>query len=114
MKPARTAGPSPKPKTGETMAAYLVVDTKLTNPELYESYKLKAKPLIEKFGGEYLARGGKLSVKEYTLWAPTRMVLVRFPSVAVAESFYQSDEYQDILKTSKLSAERTVVIVEGI
>ncbi len=96
------------------MAAYLVVDTKLTNPELYESYKLKAKPLIERFGGEYLARGGKLSVKEDTLWSPTRMVLVKFASVEVAEAFYQCDEYQEILKTSKLSADRTVVIVEGM
>jgi uncharacterized protein (DUF1330 family) len=96
------------------MAAYLVVDTKLTNPELYESYKLKAKPLIEKFGGEYLARGGKLSVKEDTLWSPTRMVLVKFASMAIAENFYQCDEYQEILKTSKLSADRTVVIVEGM
>ena len=39
-------------------AAYLVVDTLLDNPELYEQYKLKAKPLVEQYGGEYLARGG--------------------------------------------------------
>ncbi|MEO8120510.1 MAG: DUF1330 domain-containing protein, partial [Rhodoferax sp.] len=59
------------------MTAYLVVDTDLTHPELYELYKLKAKPLVEKYGGEYLARGGKLSVKEDKLWTPTRMVLVK-------------------------------------
>ena len=96
------------------MAAYLVVDTNITNPELYERYKLIAKPLVEKYGGEYLARGGKLSVKEDTLWAPTRMVLVRFPSVQDAETFYQSDDYQDVLKISKQSADRTVIILEGL
>jgi uncharacterized protein (DUF1330 family) len=96
------------------MAAYLVVDTNLTNPELYERYKLKAKPMVEKYGGEYLARGGKLSIKEDALWRPTRMVLVKFPSVQDAETFYQSDEYQDILKVSKQSADRTLVILEGI
>jgi uncharacterized protein (DUF1330 family) len=96
------------------MAAYLIVDTKLTNPELYELYKLKAKPLLEQYGGEYLARGGALSVKEDTLWTPTRMVLVKFPSVQAAETFYQSDEYQDVLKISRQSADRTMVIVEGI
>ena len=42
------------------------------------------------------------------------MVLVKFASVEVAEAFYQCDEYQEILKTSKLSADRTVVIVEGM
>lgn len=96
------------------MAAYLIVDTKLTNPELYELYKLRAKPLIERYGGEYLARGGKMSVMEDTLWTPSRMVLVKFPSVQVAETCFQSDEYQDILKISKQSADRTCVIVEGI
>lgn len=96
------------------MTAYLIVDTRLTNPEMYELYKLKAKPLIETYGGEYLARGGKMSVLEDTLWAPTRMVLVKFPSVQVAEACLQSAEYQAILKISKQSAERTCVIVDGI
>lgn len=96
------------------MAAYLVVDTKLTNPALYEEYKLKAKPLVEKFGGEYLARGGNISLKESQLWTPTRMVLIRFPSSADAEKFYASDEYQEVVKISKLSADRTILILEGI
>jgi uncharacterized protein (DUF1330 family) len=96
------------------MAAYLVVDTNITNPELYERYKVIAKPLVEKYGGEYLARGGKLSVKEDTLWTPIRMVLVRFPSLQDAETFYQSDDYQDVLTISKQSADRTVIILEGI
>jgi len=96
------------------MTAYLIVDTRLINPDLYELYKLKAKPMVEKYGGQYLARGGKLSVKEDTLWTPTRMVLVEFPSAQMAENFYQSDEYQALLQTSKQSAERTVLIVEGI
>ena len=96
------------------MAAYLVVDTVLTDPEMYESYKLKARPIAEKFGGEYLARGGKLSIKEDKLWTPARLVLIRFPSVAAAETFYQSDEYQAVLKVGVQSADRTVVIVEGL
>ena len=40
------------------MPAYLVVDSQLTDPEHYEQYKLRAKPIVEQFGGEYLARGG--------------------------------------------------------
>ena len=96
------------------MAAYLVVDTDLTNPELYEQYKLKARPIAEQYGGEYLVRGGKLSVKETDLWSPVRMVVVRFPSSEQAEKFYQCAEYQEVLKISKQSARRTVCIVEGV
>ena len=96
------------------MAAYLVVDSRLTDPELYEQYKRKARPLAEKHGGEYLARGGKTTVKESDLWSPTRMVLIRFPSMEQAEAFYDSAEYQQVLGISKQSAERTVFVLEGM
>ena len=96
------------------MAAYLVVDTLLDNPELYEEYKRLARPLAERFGGEYLARGGEMTLKETDLWSPTRLVLVRFPDAQSANSFYDSPEYQDVLKISKQSARRTVVVLEGL
>jgi uncharacterized protein (DUF1330 family) len=96
------------------MAAYLVVDTALTHPDVYEQYKLKAKPLVEQYGGEYLARGGRVSLKESDLWSPTRMVLIRFPSTQAAENFYQSAEYQEVVKISHQSAKRTVFILEGM
>ena len=96
------------------MPAYLVVYCLLTDPARYEDYKLKAKPIVEQFGGEYLARGGTTTVKEDDLWTPTRMVLIRFPSSAQAEAFYQSAEYQAVLGISKASAKRTVFFLEGM
>ena len=96
------------------MAAYLVVDTDLTNPEAYEEYKLKARPIAEKYGGEYLARGGKMNIKEAQLWSPKRLVLVKFSSFEQAEKFYDSAEYQAVLPISTVSAKRSVVILEGI
>ena len=95
------------------MAAYLIVDTLLNDPNLYEQYKLKARPLIEKFGGEYLARGGRMTLRETDLWSPSRLVLVRFPDVETANRCFDSAEYQEILSISKRSARRTAVIVEG-
>lgn len=95
------------------MSAYLIVDTDLTDPDRYEDYKRQAKPLAEQYGGEYLVRGGAMSIKENDLWSPTRMVVVRFPSTEKAQAFYESTEYQKILQISKASARRTVVLVEG-
>jgi uncharacterized protein (DUF1330 family) len=106
--------PCANPLNGAFMTTYLVVDTLLTNPELYEQYKLVAKPIVEKHGGTYLARGGKLSVKEDQLWKPTRMVLIEFPSMEQAEGFYQSAEYQQALGISRQAARRTVFFLEGI
>ena len=96
------------------MAAYLVVDTDLTNPERYEDYKRLAKPIVERHGGEYLARGGNITRHETDLWNPKRLVLIRFPSADQAQRFYDSPEYQKVLRISKESARRTVVILEGI
>lgn len=96
------------------MSAYLVVDTDLTHPERYEDYKRLAKPLVEQYGGEYLARGGDITRKETDLWDPVRLVLIRFPSADQARRFYDSSEYQKVLQISKESARRTVVILEGI
>ena len=61
------------------MAAYLIVDTKITDAEAYEAYKLRAKPIVESFGGAYLARGGNTTAPENELWNPTRLVIVHFP-----------------------------------
>ncbi len=96
------------------MAAYLVVDTALDNPARYEDYKAVARPIVEAHGGEYLARGGELTLKETDLWSPTRLVLVRFPDADTARRFYDSPEYQKVLGISKESARRTVVILEGV
>ena len=96
------------------MTTYLIVDTLLENPELYEEYKLKARPLVEQHGGEYLARGGQLTLRETDLWSPTRMVLIRFPDAASANTFYDSAEYQAILPVSRQSARRTMIMLEGL
>ena len=69
------------------MSAWVVVDTKITNPEAYEEYKALAGPMIQKYGGSYRARGGETDVVEDDLWSPTRMVIVEFPDIEAARLF---------------------------
>ena len=61
--------------------AYILVDVKIKNDVNYDKYKKLAKPLVEKFGGEYLTRGGHMEVILDELWSPTRLVLVKFPNL---------------------------------
>lgn len=96
------------------MAAFLVVDTQLDDPETYKQYMVRAKPHIESYGGEYLARGGALTVLESDLGSPTRIVIIRFPDQETAKRCLMSDEYQAILPISKRSARRTAFIVDGV
>ena len=94
--------------------AYLIVDTIITKPTLYEQYKELAKPLIESFGGEYLVRGGKMFIDQADLWSPSRLVIIKFPSFKQAEAFLASDEYKPIKKIRLESSKATISVVEGV
>lgn len=94
------------------MPALMIVDTKVSDPEAYEEYKVLAKPLAEKHGGRYIHRGGRIVVGDTQLWEPTRMVLVEFPSVEAAQAFVNSEEYAPVQALRHKYAQSTTVIVE--
>ncbi len=96
------------------MSAYLIVDTKIKNPEDYEEYKARARPIAEKFGGVYRVRGGEMEVRETDLWTPTRIVIIEFPDMDAARAFANSDEYAPVKKLRHANADCTLMIVEGI
>lgn len=95
------------------MPAYVIVDTKIHDAEGYEKYKVLARPIAEKFGGRYLARGGAMDVVDADLWSPTRMVLLEFPDVESARRFNDSDEYAPVKAMRHEYADSTLVIIDG-
>lgn len=95
------------------MSAFLVVDTKIENSDAYEQYKKLAKPIAEKYGGSYRARGGALDVRETDLWEPTRIVIIEFPDVQSARAFVDSEEYAPVKPIRQNNAQCTLFIVEG-
>jgi uncharacterized protein (DUF1330 family) len=102
-----------KENGGVQMSAYLIVDTKINNPEQYEEYKKLAKPIVEKYGGVYRVRGGEMDVRETDLWTPTRIVIVEFPDMKSAQAFADSAEYAPIKPIRLNNAECTLFIVDG-
>ncbi|MDD7911199.1 MULTISPECIES: DUF1330 domain-containing protein [Pseudovibrio] len=96
------------------MSAYIIVDTKITDPEAYEEYKALARPIAEKYGAIYRARGGKMKVLEEELWSPSRIVVLEFPTMEAAETFANSPEYAPVKAIRNANADCTLVIVEGI
>ena len=95
------------------MTAYLIVDTKINDEVAYEEYKIRAKPIVESYGGEYLVRGGNTTVSESELWTPNRLVVVRFPSREEAENFLNCDEYATVKAIRNKHAQTTMTIVDG-
>ncbi len=96
------------------MSAFILVDTKINDPEVYEEYKALAKPMAEKYGGVYRTRGGNMDIIEDNLWSPTRIVLIEFPDMASAQQFVNSDEYAPIKAIRHANAECTLAILDGI
>lgn len=96
------------------MSAYVIVDTKISDPEAYETYKAQAKPIAEKFGGVYRTRGGDMDVLEVDLWTPTRIVVVEFPDMQAARDFANSDEYAPVKTIRHANAKCTFIIVDGV
>jgi len=95
------------------MSAFLILDSKINDPEAYEEYKKQAKPIAEKYGGVYRVRGGALETVESDLWTPTRMVVIEFPDMTRAQAFVNSPEYAPVKSIRHNSADCTVLIVEG-
>lgn len=96
------------------MSAFILVDTKINNPEAYEEYKALAKPIAEKYGGTYRTRGGDMDVLENDLWSPTRIVLIEFPDMESAKQFANSKEYEPVKAIRHANAECTLVVLDGV
>lgn len=94
------------------MAAYLIAEIALTNPQAYEAYKPLAAAAIAKFGGRYLVRGGNTETLEGQSW--NRIVILEFPSMDQARIFYNSPDYQAVLPLRRDNAVSRVTLVEGL
>jgi uncharacterized protein (DUF1330 family) len=92
---------------------YVIAQISVTNPSTYPVYVEKVQPIIAKFGGEFLVRGGQSESHE---GEPTgdRNVIIRFPSYAKAREWYHSPDYA-AAKALRMSASTSVqTIVEGV
>jgi uncharacterized protein (DUF1330 family) len=96
------------------MAAYLIVDSRIHDEAAYDRYKAGARPILERHGGEYLARGGTLDVVEDGTWTPTRLVIVRFPDADAARAALDDPDYAPLRALRQGAATATLAIVEGI
>jgi uncharacterized protein (DUF1330 family) len=100
--------------TGETpMAAYLIANLNIFDPKTYDTYRAQVKPLVEKFGGRFLVRGGKHESLEGT-WVPTRLVVLEFPDMAALKRWYASPDYTALIELRQSAAYCDVVTVEGV
>ena len=94
------------------MGAYLIADIEVTDPTAFEEYRQKVAPLVAKYGGKYLVRGGASEAVEGD-WVPSRLVVLEFENMDRLKEFYHGEEYRPVMAIRTKSTVSKIVIVEG-
>ena len=95
-------------------AAYLIVESNISDPEKFKAYMAAAPAVVKAFAGEYLVRGGRMVVLEGD-WTPPRLTVLRYPSFDAAQKMYDSPAYR-AARELRVGATAcfNMVLVEGV
>ena len=94
------------------MPAYLISQIDVHDPVGYEEYRKLVSPSLAKYGGKFIARGGKIDVLEGD-WSPRRVVICEFESIERARQWYESEEYRPAMKIRQQTSTAKIIVVEG-
>jgi uncharacterized protein (DUF1330 family) len=94
------------------MSAFLVSRIKVHDQELMASYIVSSVALASSFGARYLARTDRVTAADGT-FGGGRLVIIEFPNWSALQSFWDSDEYQELRKLRLRAATGDVWILPG-
>jgi len=96
------------------MPVYMIIEAKeVKDKNGYGQYIRQVPETIAKFGGRYLARGGKVKVVAGD-WNPGRVIILEFPSMDKYEAWWNSPEYRAVAPLREKSARVNAVVLEGL
>ena len=94
------------------MSAYVIAEIEVVDPAAYEEYRKQVLAVVTKYGGKFLVRGGQVDPREGG-WTPKRIVVLEFPSMAQARTWYDSPEYAPLIKLRQKASKGKLILVEG-
>jgi len=95
------------------MAAYIIVQVEVTDPDTYETYRQQVKPTLNAFGGAFVVRGGDMEVLEGE-WPWPRCVVLRFEDVATAKAWHDSEAYAPLKALRQSASKGNMIVVDGV
>lgn len=96
------------------MPVYFIVDVYVGEDRgAYDRYVELVKPVVESYGGVYLARTENVHSFGNSR-RPDRVILVRFPNAEALQECFSSPEYQAIVSLRTESVESRAIAVEGL
>jgi uncharacterized protein (DUF1330 family) len=97
------------------MAVYVVIDISIRDQTAavgYAEYVEKVRPMVERHGGRYLVRGGRITPLAGD-WNPERVIVIEFPSADHVKRWWESPEYKAIASLRENATWARAIIVEG-
>jgi uncharacterized protein (DUF1330 family) len=94
------------------MAAYVIAEIEITNPEGYKEYTAHVPATIANHGGRFLVRGGAAEVLEGD-WPQKRRVIIEFASMEAARRWWNSPEYEKPKAMRRANSKGRLILLDG-
>lgn len=92
---------------------YVIAMIDVTDAKAYRAYVAAVTPVVERFGGEFLVRGGRSETVEGE--SPgSRIVVIRFPSYQAARDWYFSEDYVGPKAMRQAASTSVQILAEGL
>ena len=95
------------------MPAYIIARVEVTDWARYREYTRETPAAIARYGGKFIVRGGDLTVLEGEP-ETRRLVIIEFPTLEQAKTFYHSAEYTRVKALRAGAAIGQFLAVEGV
>ena len=96
------------------MSAYMVAQIRINDPDEFQKYLAGFLPIFQRYGGEILVTSKNETVVIEGDWAYPHTVILKFPSVDAAKSWYSDPDYTALAAHRHRAAQTNLVLVEGI
>lgn len=95
------------------MSCYFVAQIHINDTDEYQKYLNGVDGVFSKFNGKYLAVDGNPEVLEGS-WSYSRVVIVQFPCEEDLKRWYNSSEYQEIVRHRLRAGKCDTILVKGL
>jgi uncharacterized protein (DUF1330 family) len=93
------------------MPVHVIIDVKFKNKEKYVEVAKKLPVSVQKYGGRYLSRGGKITNISGN-WHPDTVVLIEFDNIDQVNRWITSPEYRETAALRGNTTESNLIAIE--
>ena len=95
------------------MPGYIIATlNSINDPDAFAAYQKSASTSVTQYGAKFLLNSRNVETLDGD-WQPSGVVVVEFETYELAKKFYDSPEYQAVIKQRCDSADSAVIIAES-